>query len=185
MTKIMKEIDTKDMDVNELRNLYVETMLPDCPEGNPLIEQVLSTLDGFEERVTKLVVYGEEDEDGNLVESFDARGLPRVVAVGDCPCGGKSCRAGWQWVMKSRDLNMLGHRGSLWAVACEEAPVVFNAVTGDSLPLPPMGVNADEWSRYQTSSWGQVSRMDEQVLAEFNLAVAEGRQNGWLIYKVD
>tara|TARA_R100001015_G_C4635138_1_gene203617 strand:- start:3833 stop:4381 length:549 start_codon:yes stop_codon:yes gene_type:complete len=181
MMKIMKEIDTKDMNTEEVRNLYVETMLPDCPEGNPLIEQVLSRLDGFEQRVTKLVVYGEEDEDGNLVESFDTRGLPRVIAIGDCPCGGKSCRGGWQWVMRSKDLNMTGHRGSLWAVACEEAPIVFDAVTGESLPAPPMGVNADEWSRYQTSSWGNVSRMDAQILAEFNLATAENRNNDWKV----
>ena len=62
---------------------------------------------------------------GGKYESFDAKGLPRVVAIGDCPCDGKSCRAGWGWTMKSRDLNMTGHRGSLWAVACEEAAVVF------------------------------------------------------------
>ena len=169
--EILKEIDTKDMNAEELRNLYVETMLPDCPEGNPLIEQVLQTIEGHEERITALRVFDEYDE----------RGLPRVVAIGDCPCGGSNCRAGWQWVMKSKDLNMTGHRGSLWAVACQQAPIVFDAETGETLPLPPMGMNPEEWKRYQTSSWGNVSKLDEAILAEFNLATAENRSNDWKV----
>jgi hypothetical protein len=179
--KIIKTIETKEMNAEELRKVYVETMLPDCPEGNPLIEQVLSTLDGFEERVSQFVVYGEADEDGELVQAYDKNGLPKVIAVGDCPCLGTKCRAGWQWVMKAKDLNMTGHRGSLWAVACEDAPIVFDAITGEALPAPPMGVNPEEWSRYQTSSWGNVSKLDAQILSEFNLATAENRNNSWKV----
>lgn len=169
--KNMETINTKGMNPHDLRKLYVDTMLPDCPEGNPLIEQVLSTIEGHEERITQLVIH----------EGFDKNGLPRVVAHGDCPCNGDKCRAGWGWTMKARDLNMTGHRGSLWAVACEDAEVVFNAETGDTLPLPPMGVNAEEWSRYQTVNWGNVSKLDAQMLSEFNLATAEGRNNDWKV----
>tara|TARA_R110000751_G_scaffold212519_3_gene316076 strand:+ start:432 stop:941 length:510 start_codon:yes stop_codon:yes gene_type:complete len=167
----MNEIKMRDMNTEEKRMLYVETMLPDCPEGNPLIEQVLSSIEGHEERITSLVIH----------DGFDNNGLPRVVVIGDCPCGGAKCRAGWQWIYKARDLDMQGHRGSLWAVACEDAPIVFNAETGDALPLPPMGMNADEWSRYQTSSWGNVTKLDAATLSEFNLATAEGRNNSWKV----
>ena len=128
----MNEIKMRDMNTEEKRMLYVETMLPDCPEGNPLIEQVLSSIEGHEERITSLVIH----------DGFDNNGLPR---------------------------------------ACEDAPIVFNAETGDALPLPPMGMNADEWSRYQTSSWGNVTKLDAATLSEFNLATAEGRNNSWKV----
>lgn len=164
-------IDMKELNTEEKRALYVDTLLPDIADNNPLVQQVLDNIEGHEERITALHVYDE----------WDSNGLPRVVTVGDCPCEGSACRAGWQWIYKARDLNMTGHRGSLWAVACEKAPVVFNAETGDALPLPPMGMSAEEWSRYQTSSWGNVSKLDEAILAEFNLATSESRKNGWVM----
>tara|TARA_R110002051_G_scaffold267512_1_gene327458 strand:- start:1116 stop:1643 length:528 start_codon:yes stop_codon:yes gene_type:complete len=171
-TTITETIDMKELNTEQKRAMYVNTMLPDCPEDNPLIGQVLATIEGHEERITSLVVY----------EGYDNNGLPRVVATGDCPCAGAKCRAGWQWVMKARDLDMSGHRGSLWAVACEDAPKNFNAETGDVLPLPPMGVNAKEWSRFQTSRWGDVSKLDEQMLAQFSLATSEGATtNSWKV----
>jgi hypothetical protein len=167
----MNTIEMKQMNTEEKRALYVNTMLPDIPNDNPLVAQVLKTIEGHEERITAL----------NVHDEWDSNGLPRVVAIGDCPCGGSKCRAGWQWIYKARDLNMKGHRGSLWAVACEDAPVVFNAENGEVLPLPPMGMDATEWGRFQTSSWGNVSKMDEVILAEFNLATAESRGNSWKV----
>ena len=168
---VIENISMKGMNIEEKKALYVTTMLPDCPEDNPLIGQVLGAIEGSEERITSLVVY----------EGFDKNGLPRVVAVGDCPCNGSKCRAGWQWIYKARDLNMTGHRGSLWAVACEDAPVVFSAEIGEVLPLPPMGMDATQWGRFQTSSWGNTSKMDEATLAQFNLATAENRKNSWKV----
>ena len=169
--QIIKTIEMQRMNTEEKRALYVDTMLPDCPEGNPLIEQVLSTIEGHEERISQLLIH----------EGYDKNGLPRVVVIGDCPCGGKSCRAGWQWIYAARDLDMAGHRGSLRAVACKEAPVIFDAKTGDSLPIAPMGMNAEEWSRYHTSSWGNVTQLDAQMLSAFNLATAEGKNNDWKV----
>ena len=185
--KVKRSIDMKDKSDDEVRRIYVEEMLPDCPEGNPMIAAILQPLEGFEQRITRIDVCEKFDEKEQEWTDFDQRGLPVVFAVGDCPCGGDQCREGWGWEFKARDLNMAGHRGSLWAVACpSNDKVVFDPVTGEINAPPPMGVNAEEWNsgRYKKSEWGNaLTQLDKQTLAHFQQKFSEKRSGGdtWVV----
>jgi len=116
----------------------------------------------------------------------DDTGLPRVTLIGDCGCvnhhtKSHQCRDGWGWKWVARDLNMTGHRGSLKAIPCESGKTAktLDVETGEMILLVPFTMNPDNFYRFQRAEWGDVSRADAKDLAEFNLAVSEGRDNGW------
>ena len=91
------------------------------------------------------------------------------------------CRHGWGWKWVARDLNMTGHRGSLKAIPCPSGKTAktLDVETGEMILLAPFAMNPDNFYRFQRAEWGDVSRADAKDLAEFNLAISEGRDNGW------
>ena len=112
-------------------------------------------------------------------EHDEVNDVARASLIGDCGCGGSSCREGWGWIWDARDLNMLGHRGSLKVRPCDKVVCVFNAETGELEPLAPFGMNPDEFYRFERAEWGDVSSEDAQNLSAFNLAISEGKNNSW------
>jgi len=108
----------------------------------------------------------------------------RPVMLGDCACGGSSCRANWGWVWKARDLDMTGHRGSLKAVPCEHASAtIFDPNVGMLYPAP-YGQDPEEFYRFQRPHWGDVDKIGLQNFMNANVASAEqGRRTGgdWVV----
>ena len=138
----------------------------------------------YDEPVYDLLVsmYGDTISRATAVVNYEhdeVNDVARASLIGDCGCGGQNCREGWGWAWKARDLNMLGHRGSLWAEPCGQAVCAFNAETGEMEALAPFGMDADEFHRYKTSDWGNASAEEAKNLAAFNLATSEGKNNEW------
>jgi len=175
--KVVRNVVLRGKSVDEVRRIFVEETLPDIPEGHPMIDITLKSIEGWEERISQL----------DVCDGFDKNGLPLVFTVGDCPCGGSACRDAWGWRIATRDLNMSGHRGSMMAVVCEKFDqVTFDPVTGGINSPPPIGVNVDEWNsgRYEKSEWGNaLTTLDKQTLAKLQMSVSEGRTTGgeWVV----
>ena len=108
----------------------------------------------------------------------------RAIILGDCACRGAKCRAAWGWVWNARDLNMHGHRGSLWAKPCESAvATVFTPENGFMFPAP-WGMDEEEFYRFQRKDWGDVDKIGLQNFMDANVASAEqGRRTGgdWVV----
>mgnify|MGYP007061954917 FL=1 len=137
------------------------------------VYELLAMQQGDINRATAVVNYTPDDT-----------GLARASLIGDCACvnhesKGMSCRHGWGWVWKARDLNMTGHRGSLKAEPCHGAKKFLDVETGKMIAHAPFAMNPDEFYRFQRSEWGDVSRLDAIELSQFNLATAEGQKNAW------
>ena len=175
--RVLRAIDLTNKSVEEVQTIYTDEMLPDCPKDNPLVLDALEVIAGKEHRITRL----------DVCAGYDKDGLPLVFAIGDCPCGGSKCREGWGWEFKAIDLNMSGHRGSLWAVACEDNDKLeFDPTTGNITAPPPLGVNDEEWNsgRYEKSEWGNaLTQEDKQTLARFQQQYSEKRKGGsdWVV----
>ena len=103
--------------------------------------------------------------------------------LGDCPCKGSKCRAAWGAVWVARDLDMVGHRGSLKTQPCESMPATeFDPATGNFLRPVPLGMNPDEWYRYERAHWGDVNKKDLAEFMNASVATGEGRQGGdWVV----
>ena len=112
------------------------------------------------------------------------QGVP--VLMGDCPCEGEKCRAAWGWTWKSRDLNLSGHRGSLWAEVCESMPkTLFLADTGEFTAPPPYAMDPEQFVRFLEMEWGtNISKRDIQLFTSANVASAESRKS-YGSWKVD
>ena len=142
--------------------------------GEPCYD-LLASQEGDINRATAVVNYEPDDT-----------GLARAVLIGDCGCvnhqtKSMECRHGWGWKWVARDLNMTGHRGSLKAIPCPSGKTAktLDVETGEMILLAPFAMNQDNFYRFQRAEWGDVSRADARDLADFNLAVSEGRNNGW------
>lgn len=142
--------------------------------GEPCYD-LLASQEGDINRATAVVNYQPDDT-----------GLARAVLIGDCGCvnhqtKSMTCRHGWGWEWKARDLNMTGHRGSLKAVPCPSGKTakVLDVDTGKMIMLAPFAMNQDNFYRFQRAEWGDVSRGDAKDLAAFNMAVSEGKNNAW------
>ncbi len=107
----------------------------------------------------------------------------RPVMLGDCPCKGSKCRAAWGAVWVARDLDMTGHRGSLKAEPCPSMPATeFDPTTGKFLRPVPLGMNPDEWYRYERAHWGDANKEDLAEFMNASVASGEGRQAGdWVV----
>lgn len=175
--KIVRKVVLKGKSVEEVRRIFIEESLPDIPEGHPMIENVLNQIDGWEQRISQL----------DICAGFDSHGLPLVFTVGDCPCGGSSCRDAWGWTIVTRDLNMSGHRGSMMAAICDKFDQAsFDPVTGNINSPPPIGVNVEEWNsgRYRKAEWGNMlTSLDKQTLAKFQKIFSERKKGGsdWVV----
>ena len=123
--------------------------------GEPVYDLLVELNGDTISRATAVVNY-EHDE---------ASDVARASLIGDCGCGGSSCRE--------------GHRGSLKVRPCDKVVCVFNAETGELEPLAPFGMNPDEFYRFERAEWGDVSSEDAQNLSAFNLAISEGKNNSW------
>ena len=132
------------------------------------VYDLLAAQDGDINRTTAVVNY-----------EADETGLARAVLIGDCECGGTTCRSGWGWIWKARDLDMTGHRGSLKAVPCDGAKKALIVETGKMMVLAPFAMNPDQFYRFQRAEWGDVSRQDAKELAAFSMATTEGQKNAW------
>lgn len=107
----------------------------------------------------------------------------RPIMLGDCPCKGSNCRAAWgvEWV--ARDLDMVGHRGSLKAQPCQSMPAtLFDPATGKFLRPVPLGMNPDEWYRYERAHWGDANKEDLANFMNASVATSEEKQSGdWVV----
>ncbi len=110
----------------------------------------------------------------------------RPILAGDCPCEGEKCRAAWGWTWKSMDLNLSGHRGSLWAEVCKSMPkTVFLPDTGEFTAPPPYAMDAKQFVRFLQQEWGtNISKADIQLFTSANVASAENRKS-YGSWKVD
>jgi len=133
--------------------------------------EVLTDLYGAEALNVLIEMYGEPNRVMGIA-NIDGR----TVMLGDCACGGEHCRANWGWVWKSRDLDMTGHRGSLWAEPCSKAkPTIFDANQG-MLYDAPWGMDREEFYRFQRKDWGDVDKIGLQNFMNANVATAEKRK---------
>lgn len=107
----------------------------------------------------------------------------RPVMLGDCPCKGSNCRAAWGAVWKARDLDMTGHRGSLKTEPCGHMPATkFDPTTGKFLRPVPLGMNPDEWYRYERAHWGDADKKDLAEFMNASVASGEGKKSGdWVV----
>lgn len=106
----------------------------------------------------------------------------RAVPLGDCECMGEHCRANWGWVWKTKDLDMVGHRGSLWAEPCKSfKATIYDANTGEFAYAAPWGMAQEQFYRFQRKEWGDVDKLGLQNFMSANLATAENRQNSWKV----
>lgn len=122
-----------------------------------------------------------------VVELYGADPLKRVQAIaymdgrpvllGDCPCKGEKCRAAWGAVWNTRDLDMVGHRGSMKTTPCPSMPATeFDPATGKFLRPVPLGMNPDEWYRYERAHWGDANKADLANFMNANVASAENNK---------
>ncbi len=101
----------------------------------------------------------------------------RPIMLGDCPCKGEKCRAAWGVSWVARDLDMVGHRGSLKSQPCESMPATeFDPATGKFLRPVPLGMNPDEWYRYERAHWGDANKADLANFMNANVASAENNK---------
>ena len=108
----------------------------------------------------------------------------RAVILGDCACRGANCRAAWGWKWNAHDLDMTGHRGSLWAEPCSSAkPTLFDPNNG-MMYAAPWGMDPQEFYRYQRKDWGDTDKIGLQNFMNANVASAENKKyhNGdWVV----
>jgi len=107
----------------------------------------------------------------------------RPIMLGDCPCKGAKCRAAWGAVWVARDLDMTGHRGSLKATPCDYMPATrFDPSTGKMHHPVPLGMNPDDWYRYERAHWGDVNKKDLAEFMNASVASGEGKKSGdWVV----
>ena len=107
----------------------------------------------------------------------------RPTMLGDCPCKGSTCRAAWGAVWNTRDLDMTGHRGSMKTTPCPSMPATkFDPTTGKFIRPAPLGMNPDEWYRYERAHWGDANKKDLAEFMNASVASGEGRKSGdWVV----
>ena len=166
--------DTKDGDLTRA----VQEII-DCNDDNRM--DVLA--DKFGAEVIALLIESEGEEQINRVQGI-AMLDGRPVMLGDCPCKGANCRAAWGAVWTAQDLNMSGHRGSLKTEPCGAMPASrFDAQSGMFLRPVPLGMNPDNWYRFERAHWGDADRVGLANFMNANVATTErGNSSGdWVV----
>ena len=121
-------------------------------------------------------LHGEPTQVGRLkVATNGSSTFP--VLYGKCACLGDKCRDAWGWVWKARDLNMSGHRGSLWTVPCEDMEKVFDPDTGTMVVPAPYMMSPDEFARFRTQHWGSDKAAEDEFMRHNVASSEEHRRN--------